>query len=207
MSLLWILISECWLTARLWGVAVRDPACLFSHLLPQVESGGGEGGFWWTWREVRPIALVCVWFLPFYISSQLPHPYPKCSLAHLLPWASKSPSPWLRTYSSVCGLFDNTVLLIGALYPSFISDFPAIWPVLGPFWALNKFMWREWNQQPLGTSLVVQWLRLHLPMKRGVGSIPGWGVKIPHALWLKKQNIKQKQYCNKFNKELKNGPH
>ena len=23
----------------------------------------------------------------------------------------------------------------------------------------------------------------------------------------KKQNIKQKQYCNKFNKEFKNGPH
>ena len=26
----------------------------------------------------------------------------------------------------------------------------------------------------------------------GVGSILGWGAKIPHALWLKNQNIKQK---------------
>ena len=35
----------------------------------------------------------------------------------------------------------------------------------------------------------------------GVGSIPGWGAKIPHALQPKNQNIKQKQYCNKFNKD------
>ena len=34
----------------------------------------------------------------------------------------------------------------------------------------------------------------------GVGSIPSWGAKIPHALQSKNQNIKQKQYCNKFNK-------
>ena len=35
---------------------------------------------------------------------------------------------------------------------------------------------------------------------RGVGSIPG--AKMPHALWQKNQNIKQKQYCNKFNKDF-----
>ena len=40
-----------------------------------------------------------------------------------------------------------------------------------------------------------------------VGSIPGEGAEIPHASWPK--NIKQKQYCNKFNKHFKNknGPH
>ena len=37
----------------------------------------------------------------------------------------------------------------------------------------------------------------------GVGSIPGWGARVPHALQPKDQNIKQKQYCNKFNKTLK----
>ena len=37
----------------------------------------------------------------------------------------------------------------------------------------------------------------------GTGSIPGWEVKIPHALWPKNQNVKQKQYCNKFNKDFK----
>ena len=41
----------------------------------------------------------------------------------------------------------------------------------------------------------------------GMGSIPGRGTKIPHASAPKNQNIKQKQYCNKFNKGFKNGPH
>ena len=42
----------------------------------------------------------------------------------------------------------------------------------------------------------------------GAGSIPGRerGAKIPHALQPKNQNIKQKQYCNKFNKDSKNDP-
>ena len=39
-----------------------------------------------------------------------------------------------------------------------------------------------------------------LPSNAGsVGSILGQGTKIPQALWSKNQNIKQKQYCNKFN--------
>ena len=42
---------------------------------------------------------------------------------------------------------------------------------------------------------------------RGTGSIPGWGAKIPYTLWPKNQNMKQKQYCNKFNNDFKNGPH
>ena len=58
-----------------------------------------------------------------------------------------------------------------------------------------------------GTSLVVQWLGLCLPMQGGAGFIPGWETEIPHAGGPKKQNIKQKQYCNKFHKDLKNGPH
>ena len=40
--------------------------------------------------------------------------------------------------------------------------------------------------------------------------MPGWRAKIPHASQPKNQNIKQKQYCNKFNEDLKkkkNGPH
>ena len=41
----------------------------------------------------------------------------------------------------------------------------------------------------------------------GEGSIPGQGAKIPHASWPKNQNIKQKQFCNKFNKDFKNGLH
>ena len=41
----------------------------------------------------------------------------------------------------------------------------------------------------------------------GADSIPGRGAEIPHASRPKNQNIKQKQYCNKFNKDFKIGPH
>ena len=34
----------------------------------------------------------------------------------------------------------------------------------------------------LGTSLVIQWFRLHASNAGGVGSIPGWGTNIPHAV-------------------------
>ena len=40
----------------------------------------------------------------------------------------------------------------------------------------------------------------------GTGSILGWGPKFLHALRPKNQNIKQKQYCNKSNKDFKNDP-
>ena len=37
----------------------------------------------------------------------------------------------------------------------------------------------------------------------GVGSIPGWGQKIRLVSEPKNQNVKQKQYCKKFNKDFK----
>ena len=50
-----------------------------------------------------------------------------------------------------------------------------------------------------GTSLVVQWLRLHPPKQ---GLIPGQGAKILHASWPKHKI----EICyNKFNKDFKNG--
>ena len=39
-----------------------------------------------------------------------------------------------------------------------------------------------------------------------LSSIPDWGAKTPHASRPKDQTIKQKQYCNKFNKDFKNDP-
>ena len=33
----------------------------------------------------------------------------------------------------------------------------------------------------VGTSLTVQWLRLHTSTAGGADSVPGWGTKIPHA--------------------------
>ena len=42
-----------------------------------------------------------------------------------------------------------------------------------------------------------------LPLSAGGAcSIPGQGTKFLHASWPKNQNVKQKQYCNKFNKDF-----
>ena len=46
---------------------------------------------------------------------------------------------------------------------------------------------KRWNlfllKSNTGTSLAVQWLRLHTPNAGGTGLIPGWRTKIPHAAW------------------------
>ena len=39
----------------------------------------------------------------------------------------------------------------------------------------------------------------------GVSLIPDEGAKIPHSSWPKNQNIRQKQYCKKSNKDLLKG--
>ena len=40
-----------------------------------------------------------------------------------------------------------------------------------------------WKSICIGTSLAVQWLRLHTSTAGGTGLIPGQGTKIPHAAW------------------------
>ena len=50
-------------------------------------------------------------------------------------------------------------------------------------------------------------VKTSLSTARGAGSIPVWRAKIPQALQPKTQNIKQKEYCNKFNKYFKIHPH
>ena len=54
-----------------------------------------------------------------------------------------------------------------------------------------------------GTCLVIQWLRLHLPIHGvWVWSLVGELTShLPHGP--KTENIKQVQYCNKFNKDFK----
>ena len=48
--------------------------------------------------------------------------------------------------------------------------------------------------------------RLHPSSAGGAVLSPGWVAKIPHASWPKnKKTIEQKQYCNKFSKDFKNG--
>ena len=62
-----------------------------------------------------------------------------------------------------------------------------------------KFIWRDFPGSPV--------VNTSPSSAGGSGSIPGQGAKIPHASRPKNQNIKQKQYCNKYNKDFKNGPH
>ena len=40
-----------------------------------------------------------------------------------------------------------------------------------------------------GSSLAVQWLRLHTSTAEGTGSIPGQETRIPHASWLGKKKF------------------
>ena len=58
-----------------------------------------------------------------------------------------------------------------------------------------------------GTSVAVQWFRLRLPTQGvRVRSLVG-ELRSHMPCGQKIQNIKQKQYCNKFSKDFKNGPH
>ena len=60
------------------------------------------------------------------------------------------------------------------------------------------------NQIYLGTSLVVQWLRLCSSKARGLGSISGW---LPHAAWsVKKKKKKRERIRYIFSKALLSTP-
>ena len=76
------------------------------------------------------------------------------------------------------------------------------------FWAIRKNVFIALlNQGYLGDFLGGPVVRI-LPSNAGGGClIPGRGAKIPYATQPKHQNIKQTQYCNRFKKDFKNGPH
>ena len=61
------------------------------------------------------------------------------------------------------------------------------------------------RNQKTGTSLVVQWWRLCASTAGSMGSIPGWRMGIPHAMW-HEQKIKKKKTNpeNFFRKRLDN---
>ena len=48
--------------------------------------------------------------------------------------------------------------------------------------AMRRHLRRKFKIRGGGTSLAVQWLRLHTSTAVGTGLIPGWGTKIPHAM-------------------------
>ena len=68
-------------------------------------------------------------------------------------------------------LISNTYLLSGAGHCLLERNRKQFSTVLGSI--LNS---------KIGTSLMVQWLRLLASNARGTGSIPSWVTKIPHAL-------------------------
>ena len=54
-------------------------------------------------------------------------------------------------------------------------------------WKGKRIRWSESKKKNFsGTSLMVQWLRLHAPNTEGTGLNPGQGTKIPHAVQPKK---------------------
>ena len=55
--------------------------------------------------------------------------------------------------------------------------------------------WVNWE-----TFLDIQWLGLHAFTAEGMGLIPGWGTKIPQAVWYSKKKKKKKK--SKINSEL-----
>ena len=59
----------------------------------------------------------------------------------------------------------------------------------------------------MGTSLAVQWLRLHTSNAGGTDWVPGWRTKIPYAAWLqkKKKNIYIYIYIYKIEQNPKLG--
>ena len=69
---------------------------------------------------------------------------------------------------------------------------------------LSGIIWNyiDYKESMERTSLAVQWLRHYLPMQ-SAGSVPGQGTKTPNATQPKKQNMKQKHYCKKFNRDFK----
>jgi len=64
-------------------------------------------------------------------------------------------------------------------------------------------LWKTWVLGLPGAPVV----RTSSSKAGDMGSIPGEGAKIPHASWPKNWNIKQKQYCRKFNKDFKKMVH
>ena len=66
----------------------------------------------------------------------------------------------------------------------------------------------SYSQERRGISLVIQWLRLHLPVQGGSGLIPCWEAKISHSLGPKKP--KNKTSSNTVRNSIttvKTGPH
>ena len=64
----------------------------------------------------------------------------------------------------------------------------------------NIFKKRSGQSKNAGTSLAVQWFRLHAPSSRRTGSIPGWGTKNLHVAWCSRNKKNFKEMLSKKKK-------
>ena len=87
-------------------------------------------------------------------------------------------------FSSPCGHFRlSWPVLFGSLQPQVAAEhFIEIWLIQTEVCCDYKVHTRLQNLSS-GTSLEVQWWRLHESSAEGIGLIPGQGTKIPHAVW------------------------
>ena len=58
-------------------------------------------------------------------------------------------------------------------------------------WASQAKYW--FKEDNVRTSPEFQWLRLHASTAGGTDLVPGWGTKIPHAVWCGQKTNKQQQ--------------
>ena len=66
---------------------------------------------------------------------------------------------------------------------SFVTPRPNILKEIADIISSNQLVWNCPKVKfCLGTSLAVQWLRLQASTAGGMGSVPGLGTKIPHAV-------------------------
>ena len=93
---------------------------------------------------------------------------------------------------SIHGVFQARVLERGAIA---FSKLPNIAPFKSSFIKKKKKN-QGWGDFPGGPVI-----KTSPSNAEGEGLIPGWAAKIPHALRPKNQNMKQKQNCNKLNKD------
>ena len=66
---------------------------------------------------------------------------------------------------------------------------------LQPLPSAGRQKWWDDKRLTIGSSLAVQWLRLHGPNAGGMGSIPDLGTEISHAMQPKKERKKKGKAC------------
>ena len=110
----------------------------------------------------------------------------ECSSLQIFSWLTLSPPPklysnvtfsmtsFLTTFSKLQSYTHIPCIPFSALY--FSSTLITIQSKLDNI-GIGALTLRTLENPHIGTTLVVQWLRLHAPNAGGPGSIPGWGTR------------------------------